>query len=117
MKIQNFVMTALLLVVTAVTLPAQNTLPTANDNSCWSSLSALRACQLQTEERAQAYAERCSSYPEYQCNDYYQAPAQTSPSKMAAKADHSKPETKATAYGNSQPTPNNNIVETSSAAR
>lgn len=85
MRLQNLLLTALLLLFSAAALPAQNTLPDAHNDACWSSLSALRACQLKTEEQAQAYAQDCTSYPEYQCNDYYQPKAK--PTKTAANAD------------------------------
>ena len=62
---------------------AQNALPNPHDDSCWSSLSALRACQLQAYDQAQAYAQNCTSYPEYQCFDYYQP--KSSPKKAAGK--------------------------------
>src|SRR5271166_770607 len=64
---------------------AQNTLPSPHDDSCWSSLSALRACQQQAYDQAQAYAQNCTSYPEYQCFDYYQPPQNTA-KKTASKA-------------------------------
>ena len=79
---------AMVLLGSATALSAQNSLPNPNDDSCWSSLSALHACQLQAydkaEEQAQEHAQNCTSYPEFQCNDYYQPKAQAS--KAAAKA-------------------------------
>jgi hypothetical protein len=72
MKLQNLVLIGLLCFVPAATLSAQNSLPNPHDDNCWSSLGALRACQLQTYNQAQDYAQRCTSYPEYQCVDYYQ---------------------------------------------
>ncbi len=63
---------------------AQNSLPNPHDDSCWSSLSALRACQLQADKQAEEHAQNCTSYPEYQCFDYYQ-PTST-PTKAAAKS-------------------------------
>ena len=46
---------------------AQNTQPSPNNDACWQSLSALRACQLAEYNREMDYAARCTSYPEYQC--------------------------------------------------
>jgi hypothetical protein len=74
--------TLLLVLLSVATLPAQNSLPDPHNDSCWSSLAALRACQLQAYNQAEDYAQRCSSYPEYQCNDYYQPRA-----KSAAKPE------------------------------
>lgn len=67
MKIKTLVITGILLLMSAVALPAQNTLPDANNDSCWQSLSSLRACQLAEQQREADYAQRCTSYPEYQC--------------------------------------------------
>ena len=86
MKLQDFVLIALLLLLSVATLPAQNSLPNPNNDACWSSLSALRACQLQAYNEAQDYAQRCTSYPEYQCFDYYQ-PQQKTAANKAAKSD------------------------------
>ena len=85
MKLQNVVLIGLLLLAPLATLSAQNSLPNPHDDSCWSSLSALRACQAQAYDEAKAYQQNCTSYPEYQCFDYYQPP-QTS-AKAAKKAD------------------------------
>ena len=86
MKIRTFASIGILLLVSVATLAAQNSLPNPNDDACWSSLSALRACQLQAYNQAQDYAQRCTSYPEYQCFDYYQ-PQQKASAKTARKAD------------------------------
>ena len=48
-------------------LSAQNSMPNPHDESCWESLSSLHACVLEQYNRAIDQAERCSSYPEYQC--------------------------------------------------
>lgn len=85
MKTLKLVSISVLLLVSVATLSAQTSLPNPHDDACWSSLAALRACQLQTYEQAVAYAQRCSSYPEYQCNDYYQ-PQQKHASTSEAKA-------------------------------
>src|SRR5579864_2218365 len=78
--------TLVLLSLSAATLSAQNTLPNPHDDNCWSSLTALRACQTQAYDQAQADAQRCTSYPEYQCFDYYQPPQKTA-EQPAAKID------------------------------
>ncbi len=78
MKIRTFASIGILLLVSVATLAAQNSLPNPHDDACWSSLSALHACQIQAYDEAQAYAQNCTSYPEYQCFDYYQPPQKTS---------------------------------------
>jgi hypothetical protein len=80
MKLQKLIPVALLLLLSVATVPAQNTLPNPNDDACWSSLSALRACQLQAYDKAIDQAQRCTSYPEYQC-----FPADLPLQKTAAK--------------------------------
>ncbi len=85
MTLKNFALLGILLFVSVASLSAQSALPNPHDDSCWSSLSALRACQTQAYDQAQAYAQNCTSYPEYQCFDYYQPPQNTA-KKTAAKA-------------------------------
>ena len=87
MKITPVVM---LLLVSALSLSAQSTLPDPHNDSCWSSLSSLRACQLQVEQEQQDYAQRCTSYPEYQCIPEYislqrQPSAKHAANRVAAK--------------------------------
>jgi hypothetical protein len=67
MKLLKILTIAGLLLMAASTLSAQNSLPDPNDNSCWQSLDALHACAQAQNDRALAQAERCTSYPEYQC--------------------------------------------------
>jgi hypothetical protein len=67
MKLLKIMTVAGLLLVAASVLAAQNSLPDPNDNSCWQSLDALHACAQAQNDRALAQAERCTSYPEYQC--------------------------------------------------
>jgi hypothetical protein len=113
MNLQKLVLIGLLLLAPLATLSAQNSLPNPHDDSCWSSLSALRACQIQAYNEAQAYQQNCTSYPEYQCFDYYQ-PQQKTAGKHATKADsnasNAAPATTATPGGVS-----NASVQTSSA--
>lgn len=85
MKTLKLISIGVLLLVSVATLPAQTSLPNPHDDACWSSLAALRACQLQAYDQAVGYAQRCTSYPEYQCNDYYQ-PQQKRTSTSEAKA-------------------------------
>jgi hypothetical protein len=85
MTLQKFALLGILLFVSVASLSAQSALPNPHDDSCWSSLSALRACQTQAYDQAQAYAQNCTSYPEYQCFDYYQ-PQQQTAKKTASKA-------------------------------
>jgi len=67
MKLLKILTIAGLLLVAASALSAQNSLPDPDDNSCWQSLDALHACAQAQNDRALAQAERCTSYPEYQC--------------------------------------------------
>jgi hypothetical protein len=80
MKLQKLIPVGILLLLSVATLSAQNTLPNPHDDACWSSLSALRACQLQAYDQALDQAQRCTSYPEYQC-----LPADVSLQKTSAK--------------------------------
>jgi hypothetical protein len=85
MTFKNFALLGILLFVSVASLSAQTALPNPHDDSCWSSLNALRACQTQSYNQAQASAQNCTSYPEYQCFDYYQ-PQQNAVKKTASKA-------------------------------
>ncbi|MGB8769514.1 MAG: hypothetical protein WCC92_07865 [Candidatus Korobacteraceae bacterium] len=85
MRLQKLIPVALLLLVSAATLSAQNTLPNPHDDTCWSSLSALRACELQAYDKAMDQAQRCTSYPEYQCLPAAEQPQQKMSSKSSAK--------------------------------
>jgi hypothetical protein len=85
MKLQRLIPVALLLLLSVASLSAQNTLPNPNDDACWSSLSALRACQLQAYDKAMDQAQRCTSYPEYQCFPA-DLPLQKTSAKPTAKA-------------------------------
>ncbi len=58
---------AILVLMSVATLSAQAVSVNPSDASCWSSLSALRACQQQQDTAAMEQAERCTSYPEFQC--------------------------------------------------
>jgi hypothetical protein len=89
MKNLKLISIGVLLLVSVATLSAQTSLPNPHDDACRSSLAALRACQLQAYDQAVAYAQRCNSYPEYQCNDYYQPQQQKTAAKHAANATSS----------------------------
>lgn len=80
MKLQKLIPVGLLLLLSVATLSAQSALPNPHDDACWSSLSALRACQTQAYDQAIDQAQRCTSYPEYQC-----LPADVPLQKTAAK--------------------------------
>ena len=86
MKTLKLISISVLLLVSVATLSAQTSLPNPHDDACWSSLGALRACQLQAFDQAVDYAQRCTSYPEYQCNDYYQPQQQKTAAKHAGNA-------------------------------
>jgi hypothetical protein len=63
MKLQKLLVIGFLLMISVAVATAQNILPNPNDDSCWSSLDALRACKLRAYNAAQDYERRCSSYP------------------------------------------------------
>jgi hypothetical protein len=86
MKTLKLISIGVLLLVSVATLSAQTSLPNPHDDACWSNLAALRACQLKAYDQAVEYAQRCTSYPEYQCNDYYQPQQQKTAAKHAANA-------------------------------
>ena len=71
-----------LLVLSVVPLSAQNSLPNPHDSSCWESLSTLHTCALEQYNRELDQAERCTSYPEYQCTP---APDQNASQAEVAK--------------------------------
>lgn len=77
MKLLKILTIASLLLVAASTLSAQNSLPDPNDSACWQSLDALHACSQVQNDRALAQAERCTSYPEYQCEPVSEQPQPT----------------------------------------
>ncbi len=92
MKLQKLIPVGILLLLSVATLSAQSSLPNPHDDACWSSLSALRACQLQAYDQALDQAQRCTSYPEYQCLPADQ-PVQKAKhvAKRAAKPDDNAP--------------------------
>jgi hypothetical protein len=66
-KIRRLMPLGLLLALAAAPVSAQNSLPSPHDESCWESVSTLHACVLEQYQREMEQAERCTSYPEYQC--------------------------------------------------
>lgn len=66
MKLLKFLSLPALLLATSF-LFAQSNLPDPDDSACWQSLAALHDCVQAQQDRAMAQAERCTSYPEYQC--------------------------------------------------
>ena len=93
MNVRKLIPIAILFLLSVVSLSAQNVVAaSSSDDSCWTSLNALHACQQKADELAMQQAERCTSYPEFQCNppDYKQPAA-----KAAAK--HAKAGSKTTA--------------------
>src|SRR5271169_515250 len=85
MKTQKLIAVGILLLASVAVVSAQNTLPNPNDDACWSSLSALRACELQAYDQAIDQAQRCTSYPEYQCLPAAEQPVQKISEKHSAK--------------------------------
>jgi hypothetical protein len=75
-KILTSLLTPALLLVAASSLSAQNNLPDPNDNACWQSLETLRNCAQVQNDRTMAQAQRCTSYPEYQCEPESEQPQQ-----------------------------------------
>ena len=67
MKLLTILITASLLLLAASSVSAQNSLPDPSDAACWQSLDALHNCAQAQQDREMAQAERCTSYPEYQC--------------------------------------------------
>ena len=109
MKTLKLMTIGALLLVSVATLSAQTSLPSPHDDACWSSLAALRACQIQAYDQAVDYAQRCTSYPEYQCNDYYQPQQQKTAAKHAAKGTSSSTSTAPSAAINAAATSNPNL--------
>ena len=92
MKITMLVITGIFLLMSAATLSAQNALPNPNNDACWQSLSSLRACQLAQYEHEIDYAQRCTSYPEYQCLPGYRAEKQKSGDRRNSMQGGPQPE-------------------------
>ncbi len=84
MKLNKIIPVGILLLLSVATLSAQNALPNPHDDACWSSLEALRACQIQAYDQAVDQAQRCTSYPEYQCLPP-EVSLQKTPAKPSAK--------------------------------
>jgi len=85
MKTQKLIAVGILLLASVAALSAQNTLPNPHDDACWSSLDTLRTCQLQAYNAALDQAQRCTSYPEYQCLPAEEQTQQKVSAKHAAK--------------------------------
>jgi hypothetical protein len=66
MKIAKLISLLSVMILTAALAQAQIAVDPAND-SCWDSLSSVRACQQVEVQRAAAQAQQCTSFPEYQC--------------------------------------------------
>jgi hypothetical protein len=66
-KLLKILSLAALLLLAASSLFAQTNLPDPNDSACWQSLVALHDCVQAQNDRALSQAERCTSYPVYQC--------------------------------------------------
>ena len=87
-KLRALIPIGILFLLSVAPLSAQNTLPSPQESSCWESLSTLRACALEQYNRELDQAERCTSYPEYQCTP---APEQsTSQTDIAKSASNAK---------------------------
>jgi CHAD domain-containing protein len=90
-KILTSVLTAVLLLVAASSLSsAQNNLADPTDTACWQSLETLHNCAQVQNDRAMAQAERCTSYPEYQCEPESEQPQQVMHEARLQKQKKSK---------------------------
>src|SRR5579884_3498672 len=58
-----------------------------NSDSCWDSLTSLRACQKVEVERAAIQAQQCTSFPEYQCTSDTSTAAAPVEAKKTKKND------------------------------
>ena len=66
MKIAKLISLLSVMILTAALAQAQVAVDPDND-SCWDSISSLRACRQVEAQRAAAQAQQCTSFPEYQC--------------------------------------------------
>jgi hypothetical protein len=124
MKLLKFLSLPALLLTTSL-LFAQSSLPDPDDSACWQSLAALHNCVQAQQDRAMAQAERCTSYPEYQCQPEPQENTQqarvkkqksiTTTAKAKASANASGTQTPSNESGNSPNTPSGS-QETGSSA-
>jgi hypothetical protein len=76
MKFLNISLAAAMFLLAASSLFAQNNLPDPDDSDCWQSLTALHQCAQLQQDRAASQAQRCTSYPEYQCEPEPEQPRQ-----------------------------------------
>jgi hypothetical protein len=99
MKLLTVLITATFMLLAVSSLSAQNNLPDSNDAACWQSLDALHDCAQAQQDRAMAQADRCTSYPEYQCEPEsaqpqhvtaHEARLQKQKTKSASKAAQSR---------------------------
>jgi hypothetical protein len=103
-KLLTSLFTAALLLVAASSLSAQNNLPDPNDSACWQSLETLHNCARVQYDRAMAQAQRCTSYPEYQCEPESEQPQQM---MHEARLQKQKPKVGSAAAVRSHQTPGN----------
>jgi len=94
MKIAKLISLLSVMILTAALAQAQLAVDPAND-SCWDSLSSLRACQQVEVQRAAAQAQQCTSFPEYQCTPE-QSVAQP---RVESKKDSKKQDVKGAVNG------------------
>lgn len=103
MKLLKLFSIAALLFLAVSTVSAQNNLPSPNDDACWQSLDALHNCVQAQNDRAMAQAERCTSYPEYQCEPESAQPQIT----HVAHIKKQKSKAESTSAAQSHTTPDN----------
>ena len=90
MKIAKLLALMALVVLTASLASAQ-IIVNPNDDACWQDISSLRACQAAQVRLAEEQAQRCTSFPEYQCAPDEQTV--TTPAKMQGLKSEGKDST------------------------
>ena len=86
MKIAKLISLLSVMILTAALAQAQIAVDPNND-SCWDSVSSLRACQQVEVQRAAAQAQQCTSFPEYQCTPEQPVAQPRVESKKSKKQD------------------------------
>ena len=89
-KLQTLIPVGILMILSVAPLSAQNGLPDPQDDACWQSFSALHACQVEQYNRAMDQAQRCTSYPEYQCMPVPEQGAANAPTVKAVSRKGNK---------------------------
>lgn len=67
MRIPQTIVLMMVIFAALATANAQNVLPDEQNQACWQDLNSLRQCVATQQQKLADQAERCTSYPEYQC--------------------------------------------------